>query len=69
LARRPEIVGALDQAVAETNSVLSRAEHVRDFRILPGPWTAESGELTPKLSLRRRVIDDRHAAIINSMYA
>ncbi|GJF25468.1 AMP-dependent synthetase/ligase [Streptomyces sp. HO565] len=68
LARHPEVRTALDQAVAEANAVLSRAEQVKKHRVLAGPWTAETGELTPKLSLRRRVIDEAHAATIESMY-
>ncbi len=35
----------------------------------PGPWTAESGELTPKPSLRRRDVERLHGAVIESMYA
>ncbi|MEU0449368.1 AMP-dependent synthetase/ligase [Streptomyces tendae] len=68
LARHPEVLAALDQAVAEANAVLSRAEQVKKHRVLAGPWTPETGELTPKLSLRRRAIDEAHAATIESMY-
>jgi long-chain acyl-CoA synthetase len=68
LARHPKVHAALDQAVAEANAVLSRAEQVKKHRVLAGPWTAETGELTPKLSLRRRAIDEAHAATIESMY-
>ncbi|CAM5738140.1 Acyl-CoA synthetase OS=Streptomyces tendae OX=1932 GN=GUR47_11815 PE=4 SV=1 [Streptomyces tendae] len=68
LARHPKVHAALDQAVAEVNAVLSRTEQVKKHRVLAGPWTAETGELTPKLSLRRRAIDEAHAATIESMY-
>jgi long-chain acyl-CoA synthetase len=68
LTRDPVVLSALDGAVAEANAVLSRAEQVKKHLVLAGPWTAESGELTPKLSLRRRVIDELHAAAIESMY-
>ncbi|MFI1440393.1 AMP-dependent synthetase/ligase [Streptomyces fructofermentans] len=68
LARHPKVLAALDTAVEETNAALSRPEQVKRYRVLAGPWTAESGELTPKLSLRRRAIDERHAATIESMY-
>ncbi|MFI8306345.1 AMP-dependent synthetase/ligase [Streptomyces sp. NPDC085927] len=68
LARHPQVLAALDQAVAEANAVLSRAEQVRKHRVLAGPWTVETGELTPKLSLRRRAIDELHTATIESMY-
>ncbi|MFG3165005.1 AMP-dependent synthetase/ligase [Streptomyces sp. NPDC048232] len=68
LARHPKVHAALDQAVAEANAVLSRTEQVKKHRVIAGPWTAETGELTPKLSLRRRAIDEAHAATIESMY-
>ncbi len=69
LARHPKVHAALDQAVARrANAVLSRTEQVKKHRVLAGPWTAETSELTPKLSLRRRAIDEAHAATIESMY-
>jgi long-chain acyl-CoA synthetase len=68
LSRHPAVLAALDQAVADANAVLSRAEQVKKYRVLPGPWTTETGELTPKLSLRRRAIGHLHAAAIESMY-
>jgi long-chain acyl-CoA synthetase len=68
LARHPEVLAALDRTVAEANARLSRTEQVKKYRVLAGPWTAETGELTPKLSLRRRAIDELHAATIESMY-
>ncbi|MFI8946719.1 AMP-dependent synthetase/ligase [Streptomyces sp. NPDC053750] len=68
LARNPVVLEALDQAVTEANGLLSGAEQVKNHRVLAGPWTAETGELTPKLSLRRRAIDELHATTIESMY-
>ncbi|ACU38219.1 AMP-dependent synthetase/ligase [Actinosynnema mirum] len=68
LAEHAEVLAALDHAVAEANAPLSRAEQVKAHRVLPGPWTAESGELTPKLSLRRKAVAELHAATIDSMY-
>ncbi|MGY0489766.1 AMP-dependent synthetase/ligase [Streptomyces sp. WG-D5] len=69
LAVHPEVLAAMDGAVEETNAVLSRVEQVKRYRVVAGPWTAETGELTPKLSLRRRAIDDLHAETIESLYA
>ncbi|ORT56727.1 AMP-dependent synthetase/ligase [Streptomyces sp. CB03238] len=68
LSRHPEVLAALDKAVAEANTALSRAEQVKKYRVVAGPWTAESGELTPKLSLRRKAIHTLHASVIASMY-
>ncbi|SFS74586.1 AMP-dependent synthetase/ligase [Saccharopolyspora flava] len=68
LAAHPEVRAALEEAVHQANQRLARVEQVKDFRVLAGPWTPESGELTPKLSLRRKVIAERCAAIVEGMY-
>ena len=44
-------------------------EKVRDFRVLAEPFTIENDMMTPKMSLRRKVIEKRYAALIDEMYA
>ena len=53
----PGVAAEIQKAVEGANTRLSRPEEVKKFTILPTTWTAESGELTPKLSMRRRVIE------------
>jgi long-chain acyl-CoA synthetase len=67
--RHPAVIAAVQKAVDTANEMLSRPEAVKRFTILPSPWTAESGELTPKLSLRRAIISQRYADVIDTMYA
>ncbi|MEV0714958.1 AMP-dependent synthetase/ligase [Asanoa sp. NPDC050611] len=69
LATHPAVVAAIEAVITAANDKLSRPEWVRRFRILTEPWTAESGELTPKLSMRRAVIAARYADVIDAMYA
>lgn len=69
IAREPRVHQELDALVAQVNESLARVEQIKDYRVLERSWTAESGELTPKLSLRRRVIDERYADEIDQMYA
>jgi long-chain acyl-CoA synthetase len=64
----PGLFAEIQKAVDEANTKLSRPEQVKKFTILPTTWTAESGELTPKLSMRRRVINERYAQVIDAMY-
>jgi long-chain acyl-CoA synthetase len=64
----PETRAAVDEAVANANKKLSRVEQVKKYTILSGPWTPDTGEVTPKLSLRRRIITDRYAQVIEDMY-
>jgi long-chain acyl-CoA synthetase len=67
--RHPAVIAEVQKAVDTANEMLSRPESVKRFTILASPWTAESGELTPKLSLRRAVISQRYADLIDAMYA
>ncbi|WP_399087665.1 AMP-dependent synthetase/ligase [Streptomyces sp. BBFR2] len=68
-ARHPAVRDAVARAVADANAVLARVEQIKKYRLLSAPWTPESGELTPKLSLRRTAIAELHARAIESMYA
>jgi long-chain acyl-CoA synthetase len=69
LATHSAMLANVQATVDAANARLSRPEAVKRFTIVPAGWTAESGELTPKLSLRRAVIVDRYAALIDAMYA
>ena len=68
LAQHPEVLAEVERGVAEANSHLARVEQVRRFRVLPNEWTTETGELTPTLKRRRRVIVDRYAREIEQLY-
>jgi len=41
---------------------------VKKFTLLPDEWTIDSGELTPSLKIKRKVIEEKFAAQINDMY-
>jgi long-chain acyl-CoA synthetase len=68
LARHPDVLAEVQRGVDMANESVSQAEHVRRFRILPVEWTPESGELTPTLKLKRRVIGERYATDIEQLY-
>jgi long-chain acyl-CoA synthetase len=69
LADNPVITEAVGQAVLDANQRLARVQQVKRWRLLPVEWTAESEELTPTLKLRRRIIHDKYADVIDSLYA
>jgi long-chain acyl-CoA synthetase len=68
LAGEPEILAAVQQAVAEANRRVSRPEQVKKFAVLGEQWTTEGGELTPTLKLRRAVVTERHADKLDRLY-
>ena len=47
---------------------LAKYERVRKFALLDTPFTIESGELTPTLKLKRKVIEEKHRSIIDDFY-
>src|SRR5690606_8049751 len=69
LATPPQVRAELDAAVARANSELARVEQIKRYHVVRGVWTPESGELTPKLSLRRKVILERYREEIDQLYA
>lgn len=69
LIELPDLVAEIDAAVAETNKLVSHAESIKKVRILPVDWTQDSGELTPKLSLKRNVVMKNYAADVEAIYS
>ena len=69
LAAHPDVLAAVTAAVAEANQRLARVQQVKSWRLLPVEWTAESGELTPTLKLKRRVVHEKYADAIDTLYA
>lgn len=62
---RDEVQAAVNRA----NETVSRSESIREFAILDRQFSADEGELTPTLKLRRPVIEDHFADEIESIYA
>ena len=54
--------------VAEVNAGLPHWEQIKRFTLLAQAWTIEGGELTPKMSIKRRVVAEKYAARIDRMY-
>ncbi|MEU2842076.1 AMP-dependent synthetase/ligase [Streptomyces sp. NPDC007076] len=63
-----ELRTALRRAVDEANRLVSRAESIREFAVLPVDFTEESGHLTPSLKLKRDVIARDFAEEIEALY-
>jgi long-chain acyl-CoA synthetase len=69
LSTRPEIRAMAQAAVDRANERLSRPEQVKAWELLPQEWTAESEELTPTLKLKRRVVNQKYADVVEGLYA
>ncbi len=58
-----------DKAFRSHNRDTAAHEKIRNFHLIPQPFTVEDGALTPTLKLKRRVIEDRYKEEIDEMYA
>jgi len=59
----------LESEVARVNHELASYESVKYFRILPRDLTTETGELTPSLKVKRKVVAEHYRQEIKEMYA
>lgn len=62
------IVSLIEREIEAVNVGLSRYEQVKKFWIVPVDWSVESGELTPTLKLKRRIIQERFHDSIERLY-
>jgi long-chain acyl-CoA synthetase len=69
LATDPDLVAEIDLAVKEANQAVSHAESIRKFRILPVDFTEDTGELTPTLKVKRKVVAEKFASDIEALYS
>ncbi|MEU3011928.1 AMP-dependent synthetase/ligase [Nocardia asteroides] len=69
LIEHPALVAEIDAAVADTNKLVSHAEAIKKVRILPTDWTEATGELTPKMSLKRATVMKKYAADVEAVYS
>ena len=69
LTSDPGLLAEVAAGVAAANERLARVQQVKRWRLLPVEWTADTGELTPTLKLKRRVVHARYADIIDALYA
>jgi long-chain acyl-CoA synthetase len=68
LARHPRIVEYFKKKVDEVTRDLAPHEKIKKVALLDHEFSVESGELTPTLKVRRKFVEDKHRAVIDSLY-
>jgi long-chain acyl-CoA synthetase len=68
LANDPDLIAEVDAAVKDANLAVSHAESIRKFRILPVDFTEDTGELTPTMKVKRKVVAEKFASDIEAIY-
>ena len=68
-AEDPDVLAAIQSAVDDANTLVSRAESIRKFSVLPADFTEETGHLTPSMKLKRNVVLKDYQAQVDKLYA
>ncbi|MGO4461355.1 long-chain fatty acid--CoA ligase [Streptomyces sp. M-16] len=68
LAEHPAVLEETARAVAAANARLNRTEQIKRYRLLAEEWGPQTGELTPSLKLRRRVVREKYGPLIEELY-
>jgi len=63
------VIALYAEAIREANIGLANFETVKRFRIVAEEWTQDSGELTPSMKIKRRVLNARYEKVIAELYA
>jgi len=68
LLRNPRVIEFFRELVESFNKFFNHVEQIKKFELLPHEWSVETGEMTPKLSLKRKVIMEKYRDAIQRIY-
>jgi long-chain acyl-CoA synthetase len=69
LVTRPDVVALYQEIIDSLNRDLSQFERIKRIAILPREFSIESGELTPSLKVKRKVVEEKCKDLIDGLYA
>lgn len=65
----PKVVALYTDLVDTFNKYFNRVEQIKKFELLPSEWGIETGEMTPKMSLKRKVVLEKYKAAVDKLYS
>jgi long-chain acyl-CoA synthetase len=68
MLKNPKVQEKFNREVEKANSGLAQYEKIKKIRVVPGPWAIDSGEMTPSLKLRRKILMEKYAREVESIY-
>jgi len=69
MLKHPQVIDKFQREIDRLNEGFGQWEKVKKFALLPKEWTIDGGELTPKLSLKRKAILAKHQSDVEGIYA
>lgn len=68
MIQKPEILAKYDRVIEDMNKYFAKWETIKRFKLLSEPWGIESGELTPTMKLKRKVILAKYQEDVDLIY-
>jgi long-chain acyl-CoA synthetase len=65
---RADVIGLFQQAVDAVNAARAPFEQIKRFALIPSEFTIATGEMTPTMKVKRRVVEQRWRAVIDTLY-
>jgi long-chain acyl-CoA synthetase len=69
LIKLPEVMALMQKQLDKYNPLFSHPEQVKKIALLADEWTVDSGELTPSMKIKRKIIEQKYTALIEALYA
>jgi len=69
MIKEPAVLEMFRELVESFNKFFNHVEQVKKFELLPNEWSVDTGEMTPKLSLKRKVVMEKYRDAIERMYS
>ena len=69
LTKDPKVIAEVQKSIDQLNSNLARYETIKKFHIVDEPFSIEGGELTPSLKVKRKVVEEKYADVLDGFYA
>jgi long-chain acyl-CoA synthetase len=68
LCRNPRVIDLFERQIAGLTPDLANYERVKKVALIPEELTIDGGELTPTMKVKRRVVDEKYARVIDALY-
>ncbi|HMX77495.1 MAG TPA: long-chain fatty acid--CoA ligase [Chitinophagaceae bacterium] len=68
MIQNPSVKELYKELVETFNKFFNHVEQIKKFELLPDEWSIDSGEMTPKLSLKRKVVMEKYRDAIERIY-
>jgi len=69
LIRNEKVLAMYRDLIESFNKYFNHVEQIKKFELLPHEWSIDTGEMTPKLSMKRKVITEKYKDAIERIYS